>query len=62
MDNMTRVKKLRHECKEKTGYDNPFPVAWSVNFFSEWEKVTAMVKQEAEKRGVDLNNIWIVRR
>lgn len=62
MDYLTRVKELRRVYKEETGYNDHINITWAVNFFAEWEKVTGIVKQGAEKRGIDLNQIRIVKR
>lgn len=62
MDYKTRVSNLRKDYKENMGYHNPIPLAWSINFFVEWEKVTALVKKGAEKRGIDLNFIELTSR
>ena len=62
MDYKTRVSNLQKEYKEETGYHNPIPIAWSINFFIEWEKTVTAVKEGARKRGIDLNFIEIVSR
>lgn len=62
MDYLTRVKKSKEEYKAVNSYPSVLPDAWMINFFIEWEKVTALVKRGAAKRGVDLNFIEIVSR
>ena len=61
MDYMTRVSKFDKELKED-GHVNPIPIAWSINFFIEWEKVTTAVKEGARKKGIDLNFIYLASR
>ena len=62
MDYKTRVSKLKKEYKEERGSHHPIPTYWAINFFAEWEKSIAMVKEVASKRGIDLNFIEIVSR
>ena len=62
MDYLTRVKKSKEEHKKVYGYPSELPDAWLINFFVEWEKIVAMVKEGARKRGIDLNLIEIVSR
>ena len=62
MDYKTRVSNLQKEFNHDMNYQKHIPMAWSINFFIEWEKAVAMVKKGAEKRGVDLNFIEITSR
>ncbi len=62
MDYKARVSKLQKEYKEDTVRYQPIPIAWSLNFFAEWEKAVDLVKKGAEKRGIDLSQIIIVKR
>jgi len=62
MDYMTRIKKSKKEHRAKVGHYDVLPDAWMINFFIEWEKTVAMVKEGARKRGIDLNFTYLTSR
>lgn len=62
MDYMTRVRNFKEEYKAENGHYDVIPLAWMINFFVEWEKVTAQVKKGARERGIDLNYIELASR
>ena len=62
MDYMTRVKNFKEDYKAENGHYDVIPLAWMINFFIEWERVTDQVKKGARERGIDLNYIELASR